>query len=210
MQAVVQRRASRGMQTGKHFCATCTALLAINQKICQAQADINSSADGLLALASSATKASQERAHLASEVATARERMEGTGSGLTEAAIQQREANVMIMPINDETRASCLELLASQRQELLVLASLTARHAKAVSLEQAILSEQAALQHTAEASHVALDTAIHELGVLIQPDYSSAPKLHTGSASEHTEGTAGVPSVWPRSWSRPEHAREGA
>ena len=190
VQAVVQRRASRGMQTGKHVCATCTALFALNQKVCQAQADFTSSAEGLLALASSATKASKERAHLESEVATARARMERTGFILTEADIQQREADVRLMPINDETKASCLELLTSQRQELLVFDSLTARHDEAVVLEQTIMREQAALQHTAETSQVALVTAIHELGVWIQAGTSQAPLQHTGPASEHTVGTA--------------------
>ena len=123
----------------------------------------------------------------------------------------------MVMLIHDETKASCLELLASQRQELLVLESLTARHAEAVAIEQNVTRDQAALQHTAEASRSALVTAIHELGVWIQADTSSAPKEHTGSASEHTEGTASGPSVCPRhlkaatnsaDWSRPEPARE--
>ena len=178
------------MQTGKHVCATCTALFALNQKVCQAQADVTSSAEGLLALASSATKASKERAHLESEVATARARMERTGSLLTEAEIQQREANVRHLLIHDETKASCLELLASQRQELLVYDSLTARLAEAVDLEQSIMRKQAVLQCTAETSHAALATAIHELGVWIQAGTSHALKQHTGSASEHTVGTA--------------------
>ena len=104
------------MQTAEHACATCTALLALNQKVCQAQADFTSSAEGLLALASSATKASKERAHLESEVATARERMARTGqSDLTEAAVQQREANVMNMLLNAEAKETCLEILASPR-----------------------------------------------------------------------------------------------
>ena len=175
VQAVVQRRASRGMQTAEHVCATCTALLALNQTVCQCQADINSSADGLLALASSANQASQARARLASEVATARERMARTGqSDLTEAAVQQREANVMNMLLNAEAKETCLEILASQRQELRVVDMLTTRHAEAVALEQTIMREHAALQHTAEARHSALGMAIHELGVWIQTHFGPA------------------------------------
>ena len=72
------------------------------------------------------------------------------------------------MLLNAEAKETCLEILASQRQELRVVGMLTTRHAEAVALEQTIMREHAALQHTAEARHSALGMAIHELGVWIQ------------------------------------------
>jgi hypothetical protein len=122
-------------------------------------------ADRLSGLSPIAIQACQERTRLAGEVAASRARLDKQGvSDLTDAELRQREANIMDLQVNDETRSVLLGILAGQRQELDLFGSLVTRHAEAVASKQAIMCEQSAIQLAPEACHTALATAVEALG----------------------------------------------